>query len=62
MEYLGWTVTDPEKLGYPGESVVYAINKKGERFTAESIDHAMRIIRIKTERNIEVEIVLDEED
>ena len=62
MEYLGWTMTDPAKLGYPKESVVYAINKKGDKFTADSIDHAMRIIRIKIERSLEVEIEIDEED
>ena len=62
MEYLGWSVTDPAKLEYPEESVVYAINKKGERFIADSIDHAMRIIRIKIERSLEIEIEIDEED
>lgn len=55
-------MTDPAKLGYPKESVVYAINKKGDKFTADSIDHAMRIIRIKIERSLEVEIEIDEED
>lgn len=55
-------MTDPSKLGYPKESVVYAINKNGEKFTADSIDHAMRIIRIKMERSLEVEIEIDEED
>ena len=60
MEYLGWTMTDPAKLRNPLDSTVYAINKRGERFIAETIDEAMRVIRIKIERSIEIEI--DEED
>ena len=40
------------------DSKVYAVDKKGESFTAETIDSAMRIIRIKIERKIEI----DEDD
>jgi len=60
MEFLGWTITDPAKLRSPMDSTVYAINKKGERITAETIDSAMRIIRVKIDREIEIEI--DEDD
>ena len=52
MEYLGWTITDPAKLKNPKNSRVYAINKKGERFIAVSIDAAMRRI---LERKIEID-------
>lgn len=52
MEFLGWTITNPAKTGSPKNSRVYAINKKGESFTAETIDAAMRIIM---ERDIEIE-------
>lgn len=62
MEYLGWTLTDPSKLVNPREFMVYAINKKGEGFKAETIDEAMKTIRIKIERNTEVVIEIDEED
>ena len=62
MEYLGWTLTDPSKLGNPRDIIVYAINKKGEGFTAETIDEAMKTIRIKIERSTEVVIEIDEED
>ena len=44
MEYLGWTLTNPAKTKSPTDSRVYAINKKGESFIAESIDAAMRHI------------------
>jgi len=44
MKYLGWTITDPAKLRNPKDSRVYAINKKGERFIAVTIDAAMRRI------------------
>ena len=44
MEYLGWTITNPAKTTNPKDSRVYAINKKGERFIAVSIDAAMRDI------------------
>jgi hypothetical protein len=60
MEFLGWTITDPAKLRNPLDSMVYAINKKGEKLTAETIDSAMRIIRIKIDRDIELDI--DEDD
>jgi len=62
MEYLGWTITDPTKLRNPMDSMVYAINKKGERLTAESIDSAMRVIRFKMYRDIEIVIEMDAED
>jgi len=52
MEFLGWTITNPAKTRNPEDSRVYAINKKGESFTAETIDAAMRIIM---EKNIEIE-------
>ena len=52
MEFLGWTITNPAKTRNPEDSRVYAINKKGESFTAETIDAAMRIIM---ERDIEIE-------
>ena len=55
MEYLGWTITDPAKLKNPKNSRVYAINKKGERFIAVSIDAAMR-------RILEKEMEIDEEE
>ena len=55
MEYLGWTITDPAKLKNPKDSRVYAINKKGERFIAVSIDAAMR-------RILEMEMEIDEEE
>ena len=55
-------MTDPAKLRNPQDSTVYAINKRGERFIAETIDEAMRVIRIKIERSIEIEIEIDEED
>lgn len=60
MEFLGWTITDPTKLRNPMDSMVYAINKKGERITAETIDSAMRIIRVKIDREIEIEIYEDD--
>ena len=47
MEYLGWTLTDPAITKNPKDSRVYVINKKGERFTAVSIDAAMRKIIIR---------------
>jgi hypothetical protein len=53
MEFLGWTITNPAKTRNPEDSRVYAINKKGESFTAETIDAAMRIIM---EKNIEIEM------
>jgi len=62
MEFLGWTITDPEKLKNTMDSMVYAINKKGERLTAETIDAAMRVIKVKMERDIEIVIELDAED
>ena len=62
MEYLGWTITDPAKLRNPMDSMVYAINKKGERLTAESIDSAMKVIRFKMYRDIEIVIEMDAED
>ena len=62
MEFLGWTITDPAKLRNPMDSMVYAINKKGERLTAETIDSAMRVIRFKMERDIEIVIEMDAED
>ncbi len=62
MEFLGWTITDPAKLRNPMDSMVYAINKKGERLTAETIDSAMRVIRLKMERDIEIVIEMDAED
>jgi len=52
MEFLGWTITNPAKTRNPKDSRVYAINNKGESFTAETIDAAMRIIM---ERDIEIE-------
>jgi len=52
MEFLGWTITNPAKTRNPKDSRVYAINIKGESFTAETIDAAMRIIM---ERDIEIE-------
>ncbi len=55
MEYLGWTITDPAKLRNSKDSKVYAINKKGERFIAVSIDAAMR-------RILEMEMEIDEEE
>ena len=58
MEFLGWTITNPAKTGNPKDSRVYAINKKGESFTAETIDAAMRIIM---ERDIEIKIEMDAE-
>ena len=62
MEFLGWTITDPAKLMNPMGSMVYAINKKGERIIAETIDSAMRIISVKIDREIEIEIEIDEDD
>jgi len=62
MEYLGWTITDPAKLRNPMDSMVYAINKNGERLTAESIDSAMKVIRVKMYRDIEIVIGMDAED
>ena len=62
MEYLGWTITNPAKTTNPKDSRVYAINKKGERITAETIDAAMRDIRFKIDREIEIEIEIDEDD
>jgi len=62
MEFLGWTITDPAKLRNPLDSMVYAINKKGEKLTADTIDAAMRIIRVKIDRGIEIEIEIDEDD
>ena len=44
------------------DSMVYAINKKGERLTAETIDSAMRVIRFKMEEDIEIVIEMDAED
>ena len=60
MEYLGWTITDPAKLRNPRDSMVYAIDRRGESFTAETIDSAMRIIRVKMEGDMEIE--MDEEE
>ena len=57
MEFLGWTITNPAKTRNPKDSRVYAINKKGESFTAETIDAAMRIIM---ERDIEIEKDMEE--
>ena len=62
MEYLGWTITDPAKLRNPMDSMVYAINKKGERLTAESIDSAMKVIRFKMYRDIEIVMEMNAED
>jgi len=42
--------------------MVYAINKKGERLTAETIDAAMRVIKVKMERDIEIVIEMDAGD
>ena len=56
MEYLGWTITNPSKTTNPGDSRVYVINKKGERFIAVSIDAAMRdIIAREMEKEMEKE-------
>ena len=44
------------------DSMVYAINKKGERLTAETIDSAMKVIRFKMYRDIEIVIEMDAED
>ena len=57
MEFLGWTITNPAKTRNPKDSRVYAINNKGESFTAETIDAAMRIIM---ERDIEIEKDMEE--
>lgn len=48
MEYLGRTITNPAITKNPKDSRVYAINKKGESFTAVSVsvDAAMRKIII----------------
>jgi len=62
MEYLGWTITDPAKLRNSADSTVYAIDKKGDGLTAETMVSAMRIIRIKIERSTEIEIEMDAED
>ena len=59
MEYLGWTLTSSEKTKSPTDSRVYAINKKGDRFIAVSIDAAMRHILA---REMETEMELDEEE
>jgi len=59
MEFLGWTITDPAKLRNPADSTVYAIDKKGDGFTAETMVSAMRIIRVKIDREIEIEIEID---
>jgi len=59
MEYLGWTLISPEKTKRPTDSRVYAINKKGESFTAVSIDAAMRNILA---REMETEMELEEEE
>ena len=59
MEFLGWTITNPAKTRNLESSRVYAINKKGESFTAGTIDAAMRIIM---ERDIEIEIEMDAEE
>ena len=59
MEFLGWTITNPAKTENPKDSRVYAINKKGESFTAETIDAAMRVIM---ERDIEIKIEMDAEE
>ncbi len=47
MEYLGWTLTNPAKTKSPTDSRVYAINKKGESFSAVTVDAAMRKIMIR---------------
>jgi hypothetical protein len=47
MEYLGWTITNSAKIKNQKDSRVYANNKRGEGFTAVSIDAAMRLIKIK---------------
>ncbi len=57
MEFLDWTITNTAKTGNPKDSRVYAINKKGESFTAETIDAAMRVIM---ERDIEIEMDAEE--
>jgi len=57
MEFLGWTITNPANTRNPENSRVYAINKKGESFTAGTIDAAMRIIM---ERDIEIEMDAEE--
>ena len=57
MDFLGWTITNPAKTRNTENSRVYAINKKGESFTAGTIDAAMRIIM---ERDIEIEIDAEE--
>ena len=57
MKYLGWAITNPAKIGNPKDSRVYAINKKGESFTAETVDAAMRVIM---EREIAIEMDAEE--
>ena len=56
MEFLGWTITNPAKTRNPKDSRIYAVNRKGESFTAETIDAAMRFIM---ERDIEIKIEMD---
>ena len=58
MDFLGWTIADPTNTKNLKDSKVYAINKKGESFTAETIDAAMRVIM---ERDIEIKIEMDAE-
>ena len=57
MKFLGWTITNPAKTENPMDSRVYAINKKGESLTAETIDAAMRDIM---ERDIKIEMDAEE--
>lgn len=47
MKYLGWTLTNPALIKNPNGSRVYVINNEGERFTAVSVDAAMREILIR---------------
>ena len=57
MEYLGWTITIPAETTNPKDSRVYAVNKRGESFAAETIDAAMRIIM---GRDIKIEMDAEE--
>ena len=47
MEYLGWTLTRPTITNRGKDSRVYAMNKNGDSFIAESIDAAMRGVIIR---------------
>jgi hypothetical protein len=47
MKYLSWTLTNPAIVKNPKDSRVYAMNNKGEKFTAVSVDAAMREIMIR---------------